>query len=114
AAHGRVIVDGEALDSQRLARLRQETAWVDPAIQLWNRSFIENLRYGLSDDAAPSLSPVSEAADLQSVLEKLTDGLQTTRGESGGSVSGGEGQRIRFGRAMLRADARLVILDEPF
>jgi ATP-binding cassette subfamily B protein len=29
-------------------------------------------------------------------------------------VSGGEGQRVRFGRAMLRPDSRLVILDEPF
>ena len=29
-------------------------------------------------------------------------------------MSGGEGQRLRLGRAMLRSDARLVILDEPF
>ena len=35
-------------------------------------------------------------------------------GEGGGLVSGGEGQRVRLGRAMLRRDARLLILDEPF
>lgn len=29
-------------------------------------------------------------------------------------VSGGEGQRVRLGRAMMKAGARLVILDEPF
>src|SRR5262249_36760412 len=29
-------------------------------------------------------------------------------------VSGGEGQRVRLGRAMMRGGARLVILDEPF
>jgi len=29
-------------------------------------------------------------------------------------VSGGEGQRVRFGRALLRPGVRLVILDEPF
>jgi ABC-type transport system involved in cytochrome bd biosynthesis fused ATPase/permease subunit len=40
--------------------------------------------------------------------------LQTKLGESGGLVSGGEGQRVRLGRAMLRPDVRLVILDEPF
>ena len=29
-------------------------------------------------------------------------------------MSGGEGQRVRFGRGLGRPDARLVILDEPF
>jgi ATP-binding cassette subfamily B protein len=29
-------------------------------------------------------------------------------------VSGGEGQRVRLGRALLRSDIDLVILDEPF
>ena len=29
-------------------------------------------------------------------------------------MSGGEGQRVRLGRAMLRSGVRLVILDEPF
>lgn len=57
---------------------------------------------------------VIEAADLRRVLEKLPEGLQTTLGEGGGLVSGGEGQRVRLGRAMMKADARLVILDEPF
>jgi ATP-binding cassette subfamily B protein len=40
--------------------------------------------------------------------------LQTTLGESGALVSGGEGQRVRLGRALLNTNARLVILDEPF
>ena len=35
-------------------------------------------------------------------------------GEGGTLVSGGEGQRVRFGRGLGRPDARLVVLDEPF
>jgi ATP-binding cassette subfamily B protein len=127
AVGGRVTVDGEELTSERLARLRRETAWIDPAIQLWNRSLIDNLRYGNADCGFENLndattrpssirSPQSaiEAADLRRVLEKLPEGLQTPLGEGGGLVSGGEGQRVRFGRALMKADARLVILDEPF
>ncbi|MCI0392670.1 MAG: cysteine peptidase family C39 domain-containing protein [Acidobacteria bacterium] len=126
AAAGRVLVDGEELSGDRLAQLRVETAWVDPAIQLWNRSLIDNLLYGSTDHESEqsgtsngrnpqsAIGSVIESADLRRVLEKLPDGLQTGLGEGGALVSGGEGQRVRLGRAMLRRNARLVILDEPF
>jgi ATP-binding cassette subfamily B protein len=113
-ADGHILVDGEPLNGQRLERLRQETAWVDPAVQLWNRSFLENLLYGTSIDPSLSVGWVIDQADLGSVLRKLPEGLQTPLGEGGGLVSGGEGQRVRLGRAMLRSGVRLVILDEPF
>jgi ATP-binding cassette subfamily B protein len=111
---GQVLIDGEQLDGPRLDRLRQETAWVDPAVQLWNRSFIDNLRYGAQSGAQRSPLGVLEQADLRALLEQFPEGLQTRLGESGALVSGGEGQRIRLGRAMFRPEARLVILDEPF
>jgi ATP-binding cassette subfamily B protein len=112
-AAGRVLVDGATLDAGRLDRLRGETAWVDPAVQLHNRTFLANLQYGAPDAGAPAGS-VLERAGLREVLEKLPEGQQTVLGEGGALLSGGEGQRVRFGRALARRDARLVILDEPF
>ena len=114
AACGRVLVDGKELTGDALARLRAETAWVDPAIQLWNRSLIGNLSYGSAEKSPTPLGAVIEASGLVSLLEKLPDGLQSSLGEGGAMVSGGEGQRVRLGRAMMRDQARLVILDEPF
>jgi ATP-binding cassette subfamily B protein len=114
AANGNLLVDDRRLDADLLASIRQSTAWVDPAIQLWNRSFLDNLYYGTEAGQTGSLPQVLEQADLLNVLRKLPDGLQTPLGEAGGLVSGGEGQRVRLGRAMLRPDVRLVILDEPF
>lgn len=116
-AAGRVLIDGEPLDGERLQALRRETAWVDPAVQIWNRSFLENLRYGGTDGLGGldrPLDGVVRQADLAGVLRKLPQGLQTALGESGGLVSGGEGQRVRFGRALLRPGVRLALLDEPF
>jgi ATP-binding cassette subfamily B protein len=111
-AAGEVRVDGEPLDAARLERLRTQTAWVDPSVQLWNRTLFENLRYGAPEHAPLELA--IGAADLEGLLERLPEGLQTPLGEGGALVSGGEGQRVRLGRALLRSDARLVILDEPF
>jgi ABC-type bacteriocin/lantibiotic exporter with double-glycine peptidase domain len=112
AASGTVLVDGVELDESGLGRLRARTAWVDPAVQLWNRPLAENLRYGSPDTAR--IDQVIDAAELQRVIERLPGGLETPLGEGGGLVSGGEGQRVRFGRALLGSNVRLVILDEPF
>ena len=111
---GRVLLDEQAVTSHDFDALREQIAWVDPTVQLWNRSLLSNLRYGAPARTAMPLGEAIEQADLRRVLENLPDGLQTTLGEGGGLLSGGEGQRVRFGRAMLRSHARLVILDEPF
>lgn len=111
-AEGSVLVDDIALEGAHLDRLRKQTAWIDPAVQLWNRSLFFNLCYG-NPEGVPTAS-LLEQSELRHLLEKLPDGLQTELGESGGLVSGGEGQRVRFGRALLRSGVRLALLDEPF
>ena len=60
------------------------------------------------------IGEVIEDAGLFEVIERLPDGMKTVLGEGGGLVSGGEGQRVRLGRALFRLGTRLVILDEPF
>lgn len=112
-ATGSLVVDGEPLDRNALDRLRRETAWVDPTVQLWNRTLLENVQYG-SGGGGASLTAAINAADLREVLERLPEGLQTMLGEGGGLISGGEAQRVRLARGGMRENARLVILDEPF
>jgi ATP-binding cassette subfamily B protein len=107
-------VDGEVVAGARLQRLRRETVWVDPAVQVWNRSLWDNVMYGNAPHDVASPTRALEEADLLDVIERLDAGVQTVLGEGGGLVSGGEGQRVRLGRALNRAGARLVILDEPF
>jgi ATP-binding cassette subfamily B protein len=110
ASSGEVYIDDQPLDVEAL---RGSTAWVDPAVQIWNASLHSNLAYGSREDAA-RVGSVVDAAMLRGLLENLPEGLQTRLGESGGLVSGGEGQRVRIGRAMLKERPRLIILDEPF
>jgi ATP-binding cassette subfamily B protein len=113
-ARGRVEVNGRALAGSWLRHVRQQTAWVDPNVQLWNRSFLDNLLYGASDEVAPPIAQALDKARLRQLIEHLPEGLQTRLGEGGSLVSGGEGQRVRLGRGLMRPGAGLVILDEPF
>ncbi|HMF75292.1 MAG TPA: ATP-binding cassette domain-containing protein [Bryobacteraceae bacterium] len=109
-SQGEVLVNGEPPNHEQL---RRATAWVDPSVQIWNRSLFSNLTYGSASET-PAVGEAIDTAMLRGVLESLPEGLQTKLGEGGGLVSGGEGQRVRLGRALLREDAKLVLLDEPF
>jgi len=112
-SQGSVRVDDASLDPPRLDQLRKETAWIDPQVHLFRAPLFDNLCYGNGDGAAERIGPAMKETELLAVLKSLPDGLQTPLGEAGGLVSGGEGQRVRMGRAMARPDVRLVILDEP-
>ena len=112
-ASGRILVDGAPLNGEILNELRAQIAWVDPAVQLWNRTLFENLLFGANPGSAPE-PELLQSAELHELLKKLPAGLQTELGENGGLVSGGEGQRVRLGRAMHKQGVRLAILDEPF
>jgi len=110
---GTLLVDDEPFTSERLHRLRRETAWVDPQVHLWNESLLDNLRYGLPPDQPLDVGRAIESARLERVIQNLPGGLTTPLGEGGALLSGGEGQRVRMARAYGKPGVRLAILDEP-
>jgi len=113
-ASGEVRVNGRTLTAHVQAELRAHTAWIDPAVQLWNRSVLANVRYCIEPTVPVDMAHVMRESQLQDALVRLPEGLQTLLGEGAARLSGGEGQRLRLARALAQCDAHLVILDEPF
>jgi ATP-binding cassette subfamily B protein len=111
---GELRADGRPLRGEALARLRSATAWIDPGVQLWNRSAFENLVYGVGATDELALARALEQTDLLELAGNLPRGLESPLGEGGSFLSGGEGQRMRLARAWLRSGVRLALLDEPF
>ena len=111
---GEVRIDGRPIDGETRQTLRAETMWIDPSVQLWNDSVGANLDYASKGYARRPALQVLDDADLLGVLASVDRGLDAPLGAEGAFVSGGEGQRIRVGRALFRAETRLALLDEPF
>ena len=83
---------------RELEALRRRTVWVDPAVYLWNRSLADNLRFGLPAPPARSRRRRWRRPTSTSVAgPAAARGAETPLGEAGGLLSGGEGQRVRFG-----------------
>ncbi|MGY2875357.1 ATP-binding cassette, subfamily C, bacterial CydCD [Marmoricola sp. URHA0025 HA25] len=102
------------LDAQRIGshQLRRHVGLVDDDPYVFASSLRENLRLAApeADDAA-LLAAVS-AAGLGDWYARLRHGLDTSLGDGGTGVSGGERARIGICRALL-ADAEVLVLDEP-
>lgn len=115
---GRVLVDGHDLNGEAgcLTSLRRFTAWVEPNVQLWNQSLADNVSYGSAQPLRDEdLERVLKEVELSEQVARWPAGVHTRLGEGGGLLSGGEGQRVRLAREMLRVRGpRLVLLDEPF
>lgn len=115
-AAGQILIDDKPLIPEKVQPLRQQIAWVDTDVYVWNRTLRDNLLYGDASAAnhGQDLSARISQADLQDVVQRLPNGLNSILGEAGGLLSGGEGQRVRLARALQRQDVGLVVLDEPF
>ncbi len=105
AASGSVFVDGIELDESRLDQLRSAHRVGGPGGAALEPPARRKLALRLCRRQLASIE-VIDTAELHRVIERLPDGLETPLGEGGGLVSGGEGQRVRLGRALLRPGVR--------
>lgn len=79
-------------------------------VYLFNDTIENNIRFGKQDATHEEVVEAAKAACCHDFIMSLPEGYDTVLGECGGTLSGGEKQRISIARAMLK-DAPIIILD---
>jgi ATP-binding cassette subfamily B protein len=107
---GHILIDGQDISRVTQDSLRSAISVVPQDTSLFQRSVMENIRYGRPDATDEEVLQAAVAARCE-FIEALPDGFQTRVGERGLKLSGGQRQRIAIARGFLKK-APILLLDE--
>lgn len=91
--------------------LRYQVSVVTQELFLFHTTLRENICYGRENATDEDIHEVIKVTQLQDLIDKLPEGLDTLVGERGYRLSGGEKQRVAIARALL-CQAPFLLLDE--
>lgn len=108
---GSIRVGGHDVREFTCDSLLKNISMVFQNVYLFHDTIRNNIRFGRQDATEEEVIAAAKAARCHDFIVSLPQGYDTVVGEGGGTLSGGEKQRISIARAMLK-DAPIVILDE--
>jgi ATP-binding cassette subfamily B protein len=108
---GRILIDGHDLRDVTLDSLSAQIGMVTQETYLFHDTIRTNLLYAKLDATQTEIEAAARAANIHDFIMGLPDRYNTTVGERGYRLSGGEKQRIALARVILK-DPRILVLDE--
>ncbi|WP_417605680.1 ABC transporter ATP-binding protein [Primorskyibacter flagellatus] len=113
---GAIRIDGQDIGGVTQESLRRMIGMVTQETAMFNRSALDNIRYGRPEATKEEVIAAAKQAEAHEFILKMQDhmgreGYAAHLGERGVKLSGGQRQRIALARAILK-DAPILVLDE--
>ena len=108
---GAIRIDGQDLRDVTQSSIHAQIGVVPQDTVLFNDTVRYNIAYGRADATEEEIVVAAKAAKIHDFIMSLPDGYETTVGERGLKLSGGEKQRVGIARTLLK-NPPILILDE--
>ena len=108
---GTIEIDGQDIRDVTQDSLRRAIGVVPQDTVLFNDTILYNIAYGRPGASRAEIEEAARFARIHDFIAALPDGYDTTVGERGLKLSGGEKQRVAIARVILKAP-EILIFDE--
>ena len=109
--NGSVKIDGQDIRDVTQASVHNSIGIVPQDTVLFNDTIGYNIAYGRKNASNDDIVEAAKSAKIHDFIISLTDGYNTTVGERGLKLSGGEKQRVGIARTLLK-NPPILVLDE--
>ena len=110
-SEGRILIDGQDIRDVQQHSVRKAIGIVPQDTVLFNDTIGYNLTYAKLESSQQDIEKAAELAHIDAFIKTLPDGYQTTVGERGLKLSGGEKQRVAIARVILKGSP-ILLFDE--
>ncbi len=108
---GEIFIGGVPTQNIKLAELRHNIALVTQDVFLFNDSIANNIQMGNLTAPLEHIEAAAKMANAHEFIVKTPEKYDTSVGDFGSRMSGGEKQRISIARAILK-NSPILVLDE--